>query len=331
MSRPEATSRLSPRALARGDAEKMAGRRVAFFGHAVVWAMVALLVWVTAGFFAAVVVALAWGIGLASHGYFAVLGPELRRRFTEAEVARRVRTTVADERQVIENRHARSLEELSASIAHEIRNPVTAAKSLLQQIHEDVASPDNTEYSRVALEELDRVERAVSHLLRYAREEEMVPVSIDLAGVVHSAVDGLRDRTSKSSVRIEQDLDFDSKLRGDPEKLRRVVMNLVANAMDALEGAGTRDPVVRISCGRSLSGGETWLKVRDNGPGIESSRLVKIWSPFHTSKKDGTGLGLAIAKKIIEAHGGTIVVTSDGVSGTEFVATLPSQNEDGAE
>jgi two-component system sensor histidine kinase HydH len=309
----------------------MAGRRVAFFGHAVVWAMVALLLWVTAGFFAAVVVALAWGIGLASHGYFAVLGPELRRRFTEAEVLRRVRSTVADERQVIENRHARSLEELSASIAHEIRNPVTAAKSLLQQMREDIGSPDNAEYARVALEELERVERAVSHLLRYAREEEMVPTDLDLAGVVHSAIDGLRDRIGKSSVRVEQDLDFDSRLRGDPEKLRRVVMNLVTNAMDALEGAGTRDPVVRIGCGRSLSGAEAWLKVRDNGPGIEPARLVKIWSPFHTSKKDGTGLGLAITKKIVEAHGGTIVVTSDATDGTEFVVTLPSQSEDGAE
>src|SRR5262249_37713833 len=154
MARSEATNPLSPRAVARGDAERSAARRVVFLGHAVVWAMVLLLLFVTAGFFPALVVALAWGIGLASHGYFSVLGPGQRRRWTEAEVARRVRTTVADERQVIESRHARLLEELSASIAHEIRNPITAAKSLLQQMREDISAPDNGEYARVALEEL---------------------------------------------------------------------------------------------------------------------------------------------------------------------------------
>lgn len=328
--RLEATNRLSPARLARGQAERLAGRRVVFVGHVVIWAMVAVLLWVTAGFFVASVVALAWGVGLASHGYFAVLGPELRRRWTEAEVAKRVRSGVEVERHAIENRHARSLEELSASIAHEIRNPVTAARSLLQQIRDDIASPDNAEYARVALEELDRVERAVSHLLRYAREEEMRLEDTNLATVAHSAMDGLRDRLSRSAVRVEQDLDFDSKLRGDPEKLRRAVINLVANAVDALEEAAVRDAVVRISSGRSLSGSEAWLKVSDNGPGIDPSRLAKIWSPFYTSKEDGTGLGLAITKKIVEAHGGRIDVVSDRGRGTEFTMTLPCRSEPAA-
>ena len=70
------------------------------------------------------------------------------------------------------SREARALSELSASIAHEIRNPITAAKSLVQQIRESPAAPENAEYARVAVEELDRVERSISHLLRYAREEK---------------------------------------------------------------------------------------------------------------------------------------------------------------
>src|SRR5262249_57733345 len=85
---------------------------------------------------------------------------------------RRVRATLDGGRRALEGRHARSLEELSASIAHEIRNPITAAKSLVQQMEEDPRGAENVEYARVALAELERVERSVSHLLRFARGEE---------------------------------------------------------------------------------------------------------------------------------------------------------------
>ena len=317
---------LTPEARARNEAKRLAGRRIGFLGHALVWAMVGLLLLVTAGFFPALVVALAWGIGLACHGFFAVAAPGLRRRFIEQEVARRVQTSVVDERRALEGRHARSLEELSASVAHEIRNPITAAKSLVQQIREDPSSTDNIDYARIALEELDRVERAVSHLLRYARDEEMRLEELDLAAVVHSALQGLDDRISKSKVRLEQDLDFDATLRGDREKLRRVVMNLVTNALEANEESNAEDPFIRVSSGRNLSGKEIWLRVSDNGPGIEPARLAKVWSPFHTSKANGTGLGLAIVKKLVEAHGGMIAVTSDRSTGTEFVATFPTNS-----
>lgn len=314
---------LSPEAVVRAEATRIAGRRIAFIGHAVVWMMVALLLLATAGFFVTLVVALAWGIGLAAHGFFAVVAPELRSKWIDQEVNRRLHDSITDERRSLEGRHARSLEELSASIAHEIRNPITAAKSLLQQMHEDPASPENADYARVALEELDRVERAVSHLLRFAREEELRIESVELGSVVESALQSLEERIKRSKGRIERDLDFDARLRGDREMLRRIVINLVGNALDAVDDCDARDPLVHVSTGRSLSGGEVWLRIKDNGPGIDATRIGKIWSPFHTSKKDGTGLGLAITKKLVEAHGGRIEVQSDRSVGTEFVATFP--------
>jgi len=324
MARSSAVQR-SPEAIVRREASRRVGRRIWFIGHAVVWTMVGLLLLVTAGFLVALIVMLAWGVFLASHGFFAVVAPELRNRWTEREVALRLKSSVADERRQLEGRHSRSLEELSASIAHEIRNPITAAKSLVQQINEDPAAPENREYAKVALEELARVERSVSHLLRYAREEEMRLADVDLTDVVRSALQGIDERISKSKARVERDLDFDARLRGDPEKLRAVVMNLVTNSLDAVEETEKPDPLVRISSGRSLSGTEVWLRVKDNGAGIEPARLAKIWSPFHTSKKHGTGLGLAIAKKLVDAHGGSLEVSSELGAGTEFVATFPAQ------
>jgi len=90
--------------------------------------------------------------------------------------------------------HARNLEELSASIAHEIRNPITAAKSLVQQLGEDPGSAENVEYANIALQELDRVEKSISHLLRYAREEEMNPRPMKLADAIESALETVRER-----------------------------------------------------------------------------------------------------------------------------------------
>lgn len=314
----------SPEALAARDAGRLANRRVAFFGHAVAWAMFGLFLLATAGGRPALIVELAWGVGLACHGFFAVVAPVLRRRWTEEEMARTLVARVADERRLGEGRHARSLEELSASIAHEIRNPITAAKSLVQQINEDPASPDNAEYARVALEELDRVERSVSHLLRYAREEEMRVEDVEVGDAVAAALDGLEERIARSRARVERDVDFDARMRGDRDKLRRIVVNLVENALDALDDGKGDDPFVRVAAGRSLSGAEVWIRVKDNGPGIEPARLHAIWSPFHTSKKGGTGLGLAITRKLVEAHGGKIEVTSEPGHGADFVATFPS-------
>lgn len=325
MSRSPAIAHASSHgAVVRDEARRKAGRRIGFIAHALVFAMTNLLLLVVAGIFPTLIVGLAWGIGLMSHGFFAVVAPELRRHWTEAELARRVHTSVVGERRLIEGRHARSLEELSASIAHEIRNPITAAKSLVQQISEEPTAADNTEYAKIALEELDRVERSVSHLLRYARDEELRLEPLELADVVESALGTLSERITNSRARIERDIDFDVRLRGDRDKLRGVVMNLVNNALDAVEASDVKDPFVRIASGKSLSGRDAWLRVRDNGSGIEPARLAKIWNPFHTSKANGTGLGLPITKKIVEAHGGSIEVKSEQPGGTEFVVTFPS-------
>lgn len=319
----------TPEELAYREAERIAKARVRFLGHATAWGATVLLVLVQAGFESAIGLAFAWGIGLAIHGFFSMIAPGLRRRWTDEEVHRHLGSAVSSERRSNESRHARSLEQLSAQIAHEIRNPITAAKSLVQQMAEDPQAPENAEYAKVALEELERVERSISHLLRYARDEEPRFSEVNLAEVVGSALDTFRDRLDATGVRIERDLDDAGRLSGDPEKLRRVVINLVGNALDAVEEAGTADPAIAVRTGQNLAGNELWLRVEDNGPGIEPERLEKIWSPFHTSKDRGTGLGLAISKKAIEAHGGTIEVSSRVGGGTEFVVALPKNRAEG--
>jgi len=112
-------------------------------------------------------------------------------------------------------------------------------------------------------------------------------------------------------------------VRGDAEKLRRVVINLIGNALDALAERSSGRPMIELLAGENLAGTECWLRVRDNGPGIDAQALAQIWSPFYSSKASGTGLGLAIAKKVVESHGGTIEVSSQPGAGAEFTITLP--------
>lgn len=284
----------------------------------------ALLVFVVAGFFVGVVVLIAWTLALFIHGFFSVVAPSLRHRWIAADLSRQ-RVDTDAERASAESRHARSLSELSAAIAHEIRNPITAAKSLVQQIAEDPALPENREYATVAVQELDRVERSIAHLLRFAREEPRRVVTAELGTIVNAAIALLRDRLDEQRVEVRVAADFDDMgtLEADPEQLRRVLANVIGNAIDALVDAGTTEPRIDVRGGQNLAHTEAWLTVTDNGPGIPAENIGKVFTPFYTSKASGTGLGLALSKKIVEEHGGSIEVKSPPGSGAEFLITLP--------
>ena len=316
---------LSPEERALHEAHLQAERKVELTGDLIKFGVIALLLLLflpPVG----IVVLIIWGPRHARSFYELVLEPRMRERFLREEVEKRVHAQLSRERRELEGEHARSMQELSASIAHEIRNPITAAKSLVQQMEEDPAAVDNVEYARVALEELSRVERSVSHLLRFARDEEMRVADVRLAEVVDSALETFRDRVERSGIRLERNLASEGAIRGDAEKLRRVVINLVGNALDAVDEAGGSAGRVDVEIGENLAATQVWLRIADDGPGIDEEARDKLFSPFHTSKENGTGLGLPICKKLVEAHGGSMEVQSEPGRGTEFLVTFPKRS-----
>ena len=266
-----------------------------------------------------------FGVVLGRRAFKLLYEPRLRERFLQEEVQRRVHSQVSDERRQLEGEHHRSLEKLSASIAHESRNPITAAKSLVQQMGEDPGGADQVEYARVAVAELERVERSISHLLRFAREEDTQIAEVVMEDVLESALETFRDRAERSRVEIRRHYDSDGRLQGDGEQLRRVVINLVGNAIDALEEARIEAPEVRVSMGENLAGTEVWVRVADNGIGMDDEVRGRIFDPFYTSRADGTGLGLALCRKIVDHHGGEIEVETRPGEGTEFILTFPKR------
>jgi len=334
---PEPEEAPTPEERAYLEARRAADAKLRLTGEAFRFGVFALLslffwrwfVWLTP---VLLVVLVLWGAKLARLFYRLQIAPTLRERFIEEEVKKRVHATLHEERRVMEGAHARSLEQLSASIAHEIRNPITAAKSLVQQMGEDPAGHENVEYAKVALNELSRVERSVTHLLRFARDEDTSRSELRMADVVESAAESFRDRLERAGIELSTRIDSPGVLCGDAEKLRRVVINLIGNAVDAISASESPKRRIDVEMGENLARTEVWLRVRDNGPGIDPETRERLFEPFYTSKQGGTGLGLAITRKLVELHGGEIEVASEPGDGAEFLVTLPvKRSERGGE
>jgi signal transduction histidine kinase len=309
---------------AEDDARRRARRRAtaeaAFVGHVTTYlsiiALLAFINLVTGGGPWFLWPAFGWGIGVFSH-FMSLFGSRMvRERFFEPALERELRR----ERVVMQTEKQASIDELSSTIAHEIRNPIAAAKSLVQQMGEDPQSVENVEYAKVALEELDRVERRISHLLKFAKEEDYAMALVNLAAVVDSALTQMRAKLDTAKVAVTRNYIAGPTIAADAEKLRQVFVNIVDNAIDALGGIPENR---RLELFIENGGGTASARLRDNGCGIPSEQLDRIFNPFFSTKDTGTGLGMAISKKIVEAHGGTIEAVSTVGRGTEFVITLP--------
>ena len=224
---------------------------------------------------------------------------------------------VAVERTLAHNEKLAAIGALAARIAHEIRNPVTAARSLAQQLAEEPGAAFAAEHELI-LTELERVERQVATLLRFARREEFNFAPVDLADLTRSTVDAFRSRLAAADIALDLDAAVRVVTRADAEKIRQLLINLVENAIDALGDA--RAPR-RLAVAVSGMNGSAVVRVSDSGPGVTAEALPHLFEPFFSLKAHGTGLGLAIAKRTIDAHGGRITATSG--PGMTFDIELP--------
>ncbi len=306
---------------ARKRAAAEAGFYVHLMWYGIVIGFLFILNTLTTGFQWWLFPAFFWGFGLMSH-FAAVYGWRwIHERIFEPTIQREVEREVNRERDVLRTEKQASLDELTASFAHEIRNPIAAAKSLVQQMGEDPTSQENVEYARVALDELARVERSVSHLLKYAKEEDYRFDNVNLASVLDGALTQMKSKLEAEHVSVSRSYISGPTVRADGEKLRQVFTNIIDNAIDAM---ASNDGERRLQLSISAAGNVAAIaSIRDNGCGIPEDKLAKIFNPFYTTKTNGTGLGMGVAKKIVEAHRGRIQVTSTVGKGTEFSVSVP--------
>ncbi len=243
---------------------------------------------------------------------------ELALVLDAADLLARVRTA---ERELARSEKLAALGETAARIAHEIRNPVTAARSLAQMLADDPTSPQNAEHSALVVRELDRVETQVRSMLQYVGRECSRLGPLDLGELVAATLHDLETFCGQREVSIAPlDLQPGVVVAGDAERLRQVLVNLVCNACEALEGAaGAKELGIRLAADAETA----TLEVADSGPGIPEEIRARLFEPFVSSKIRGTGLGLAIARRIVEAHGGDILAEERTAGGMCFRVRLP--------
>ena len=221
---------------------------------------------------------------------------------------------------------------LSATIAHEIRNPLDTVSNLIYLLrHEHDASPASSQYLEMASDELARIAQITGQLLTFHREAR-APVAVDLSDVIQSVLVLHAPQIRRSHVKVEQRMKAARSVRGYPGELRQVFSNLVGNAIDAMSHGGRLIVHVREASRPSdLSCKGVQVTVLDTGAGIPLGVRRNLFAPFFTTKGEkGTGLGLWVSRGIIEKHEGTINLRSsvcDGKSGTAFSVFLPFQQK----
>ncbi|MFO0680717.1 MAG: ATP-binding protein [Sandaracinus sp.] len=227
----------------------------------------------------------------------------LRRAITDRESALRT-----SER----TRHLTTLGEMSAVLAHEIRNPLASLKGHAQLLEEslDAGSKPRAKAERVVKEAV-RIERLTTDLLAFVRSGTMAPRRADPKAVVRDAVESAGDARTRLTLR-----EVPSEAPLDEDRVRGALENLIRNAREAApEGE------IEVTLGREED--ELVITVRDRGPGIPRGMTEKIFEPFHTTRVHGTGLGLAVARRVAEAHDGSLVASSAPEGGAVFTMRLP--------
>ena len=207
--------------------------------------------------------------------------------------------------------------ELAAGIAHEIRNSILPVSGSVQLLTQELET--NEEQSRLfemILRETESIERFVGSLLNYTSTRPLRLETLDLAGLAREAAEetGLRGAEAPA-VEIEGG---EATAHADAEQIRQVVRNLLGNALDATGPEGR----IRLRTGVD-AGGQAWIEVVDDGPGVPEGDRGRVFQPFVTQKPGGTGLGLPIAARIVEDHGGRIVLDAASGGGARFRVTLP--------
>lgn len=223
-----------------------------------------------------------------------------------------------------------ALGEMSAGLAHEIRNPLGAIQGAAQVLQPNQFPEETRELLSVIVEEVARLNNVVSQFLEYARPNKSALQPTDLNHVVQRTLTLFAEEEKSAAVVITTSLAPGlPSVMSDAEHLRQVLFNLLLNAVEAFDGAAGRIEVSTRTF--QLSRGAksvVELRVRDNGPGIDQDNLRRIFVPFFTTKAKGTGLGLAICQRIITAQGGRMEVQSRPNAGTTFVVRLPGRSEE---
>ena len=218
-------------------------------------------------------------------------------------------------------RHLRVLGSMSATLAHEIRNPLGAMKGLTQLAQEELPEAHRTqELMKTVISEAERLEKLVSSLLDFARPRAPQLREFDFRQAVSEVYEMLRRRAAEQNVALSLDAGTQPlAMRSDPDGMRQILFNVLLNALDATPPGGA----VTFRAHADSGGGRLCIEIDDTGPGLPAVDPEELFQPFVTTKTHGTGLGLAVTRRIVENLGGKITLSDLPGGGARCAMEVP--------
>lgn len=231
------------------------------------------------------------------------------------------------EERMRKNLHLETVSQMAASIAHEVRNPMTSVQGFLQLMGKEIdPAHTHSKYLHVMEEDLKRINSIITEYLNFSRmgahdfhEDVWIGTLLDNTCTL------IESEANLKGIQIDLQTNGDNPLLiANPNRLKQVLINLARNGMEAMtDGDGRSRSGGVLTLGLKTSPEEICMYVRDTGPGIAAHELSNIFNPFYTTKQTGTGLGLFVCNKIVAEHNGTIRVQSELGAGTTFTIHLP--------
>lgn len=218
-----------------------------------------------------------------------------------------------------------SIGNLSAVIAHEIRNPLTGIRTTIQFVGSKMEGPLRDDLVEV-ITELDRIEQFTTDLLQFARTKNLDRVPGDVNQVMEKVLDSLSAQLASSAIQVKRD--FTPDLPGipmDSDAMVQILLNILRNSMEAMPDGGTLR--IATSSRRYRSRAAVEIAVHDTGCGIPEENLDRIFDPFFTTKNSGTGLGLSISLQLVREQGGRVTVRNRSQGGVTFRLSFPVPQE----
>jgi len=210
-----------------------------------------------------------------------------------------------------------ALGEMSAGMAHEIKNPLAAIKAGIEYIKEKSKNEEYWDSFDLILKEINRVDRIVKDMISYARRPPLRKKMFNISEAFRNIISMYNHAVKEKNILLNFSSEGDTFIYGDEEQIGEVLTNILLNAIDSVKYNG----IINID----ISADENKIKVNveDNGGGVPEENMNKIFNPFFTTKAKGTGLGLSITHRIITNHNGSINVKNNSIGGATFTVTLP--------
>jgi two-component system, NtrC family, sensor kinase len=239
----------------------------------------------------------------------------------EARVEEGTREIREKQAEIIKSERLAAIGELVAGIVHEIRNPLSGITVALGLMKSELQDTEHKQTITDILNEIDRLNRTIKDLLQYAQlayPRKLNLIESNPNEIVERALGLMSSQAEEKGIEVEKKLSSTQPFRVDRDQIQQVVMNLLINGIDAMNGPG------KLTVETQIADGYVLIKVSDTGNGLSEEAKEKIFRPFYSTKPGGTGLGLPISRGIVETHKGKILVSGEKDKGSTFTLMIPT-------